>query len=257
MGSGNGNLLPPDMRRDTLCGHYTIIQPQAGQRYTTDDMLVAWLVVRTIAAADSGVMRFLDLGSGLCSVPMVALWAYENLTGVGVEKCRRRAGMGGRSLTDNGIAQRFKLVCADLRSLRLRETFPLVTSSPPYYDAAEGPVSSNCDRAQVRFELSGGIGDYFQTAADHTNPGGYFVTAYPCRYAERVFQAAARTHFVLERQVTVVPRAGKPPLIALFAFVRSYRGRGAQETLVVRDAQQRFTPDYRAARRLIGFPDPQ
>ena len=33
----------PGARIDTLSGNYIIYQPEKGQRYSTDDMLVAWL----------------------------------------------------------------------------------------------------------------------------------------------------------------------------------------------------------------------
>ena len=35
---------------DRLSGDYVIYQPVQGQRYTTDDMLVAWLAVRELRA---------------------------------------------------------------------------------------------------------------------------------------------------------------------------------------------------------------
>ena len=52
---------------DRLSGDYIIHQPVEGQRYTTDDMLVAWLAVRELQADQSGKSTFLDLGCGLCS----------------------------------------------------------------------------------------------------------------------------------------------------------------------------------------------
>jgi tRNA1(Val) A37 N6-methylase TrmN6 len=56
---------------DRLSGDYVIYQPVQGQRYSTDDMLVAWLAVRELREGQKAVSSFLDLGCGLCAVPMI------------------------------------------------------------------------------------------------------------------------------------------------------------------------------------------
>ena len=245
-----------DMRIDRLSGDLVIYQPVRGQRYTTDDMLVAWLAVREIRdGAEAAVPAFLDLGCGLCSVPMIIVWCCPGLRGIGIEASSERLACARRSLAANHLEDRFQLINADLKSLRLKTSFGFITSSPPYYEFREGPLSSNPDRARVRFETRGSIEDYFQAAAAHAAPQALFITVYPARYNQRTRDAARGTGFSIRRSVDIIPREGKPPLFTLFTCVKG-RSRSCQiEKMTVRGTNLLFTPEFRAARRMLGFPD--
>ncbi len=86
----------PGARIDTLSGNYIIYQPEKGQRYSTDDMLVAWLAVKSAKRLLPSPNRFLDLGSGLCSVPMIFLWAFPETEGCGIEISREPVYAGNK-----------------------------------------------------------------------------------------------------------------------------------------------------------------
>ena len=246
----------PGARIDTLSGDYIIYQPEEGQRYSTDDMLAAWLAVKSAKTSVAPVNTFLDLGSGLCSVPMIFLWAFCEARGVGIEISRDRLMLGQASLKANGLLPRFKLIRGDIREKFLEEKFPAVTSSPPYYKKDEGPVSSNSDKAGVRFEMNGTIFDYFKSASYHLESGGFFTTVYPYPYAERVFDAAEKYGFNCDLRVNVIPRQTKPPLISLFRFLKGANGQNITETFAVRNEDQRFSEKYKEIRRELGFKEP-
>ncbi|MEI6127302.1 MAG: hypothetical protein WCQ99_12200 [Pseudomonadota bacterium] len=246
---------PPGARIDTLSGNFIIFQPESGQRYTTDDILAAWLSVQTFKEFYPHEKSFLDLGSGLCSVPMILLWAFPDLKGVGIEIRGRRLFLGAKSNAANGLTPRFDLIQGDIRQVRLRKKFPAVTSSPPYYEKHEGPISSNSDKAAVRFELHGAIEDYCSAASDHLEEGGFFTTVYPYRYAARVFAAAKKNDLHLKRRIDIVPKQTKAPHISLFTFCKGIRCSTRMETLTVRNQEQSFTDAFRKIRAELGFPD--
>lgn len=237
-------------RCDTLSGGFKIFQPENGQRYSTDDLLTAWLAIRTVS--DNPPARFLDLGSGLASVPMIILWKFPEISGTGIEIRKNRYELAEKSLEINGISDRFHIIHGDLRDLDLDEKFELVTSTPPYYQNTEGPVSGNDDKAAARFELHGNIDDYFKTAAKHLAEKGFFITVYPFLYASRVFNAAKNCGMHLNSRVNLVPKAGKPPLISIFAASFSEH-EFCEETLVMRDESGNHTAEYNSARVLCGF----
>ena len=243
------------MRTDRLSGDFVICQPVQGQRYTTDDMLVAWLAMRELCAAGMNVPSFLDLGCGLCSVSMILLWCRPDLRGIGIEVSAQRLACARESIAANQLTGRFQLVNADLRSLRLKTVFSFITSSPPYYNFEEGPISADPDRVRVRFETRGSIEDYFQAAAAHAAPQALFITVYPSRSTQRAIEAAHNSGFAIRRSVEVVPRAGKPPLFTLFTCIRGTHAKRTTETLIVRGQNQLFTRQFRAARRMLGFRD--
>jgi tRNA1(Val) A37 N6-methylase TrmN6 len=245
---------PGGARADLLSGGYVIYQPRIGQRYTTDDLLAAWFAVREMRRRREPALHFLDLGSGLCSVPMIVLWAFPAVSGLGIEISPERYALGRASLERNGLAGRFSLQQGDLRGLKLASRFGLITSSPPYHQLREGPVSPDKDKAGVRFELQGSIEDYCRAAARHIAADGLFVTVYPFRYRKRALEAARGCGLGCELELRVVPREGKPPLLCLFALTRTGGG-DAVEELTVRGGDTLFTPEFRQVRRDIGFPD--
>jgi len=242
-------------RTDSLSGSFIIFQPENGQRYTTDDMLAAWIAFITMKRSSRPCPAMLDLGSGLGTVPMILLWAIPGMQAVGIEVSRQRLMLAAKSRAANGLSSRLLLISGDLRRVRLKKKFFFVTSSPPYYEKHEGPLSSCPDRASVRFELQGCIEDYFQAAADHLEDGGFFTTVYPFQHGQRVFDAAEKHGFHLVRQVQVIPRESRQPLFSLFAFAKNHQGHGAVETLTIRGTDQRFTDAYKNIRRDLGFPE--
>jgi tRNA1Val (adenine37-N6)-methyltransferase len=245
------------MRTDRLSGDLVIYQPEQGQRYTTDDVLVAWLAVRELREEPPDVPSFLELGCGLCAVSMIVLWCCRELSGIGIEVAEQRLACTKKSLTANQLDSRFNLINADLRALRLKNRFDLITSSPPYYEFREGPVSFDPDRARVRFETKGSIEDYFQAAAAHAAPGARFITVYPTRFKERLSSAAAANGFFIQRSIDIIPRSGKPALFTLFTCVNQKPASLHAEELTVRGRDQLFTPEFREMRRMLGFRDKQ
>ena len=238
------------VRCDTLSGDFKIFQPEDGQRYSTDDLLTAWLAIKTVSTNPPA--RFLDLGSGLASVPMIVLWKFPALSGIGVEIRLNRYELAEKSLEINGLTDRFRIIHGDLRELELDEKFDLVTSTPPYYQSAEGPISENDDKAAARFELNGSIDDYFRSAAKHLSEKGSFITVYPYAYIKRVYDAAEKCGMSVNSRVDFVPKAGKPQLISIFSASFS-NGETPPELLLMRDEAGNHTEEYNAARILCGF----
>jgi len=242
--------MSDSVRCDTLSGNFKIFQPEDGQRYSTDDLLTAWLAIKTVS--DDPPERFLDLGSGLASVPMIVLWKFPKLSGTGVEIRPNRYELAERSLEINGLTERFHIIHGDLRELELDEKFDLITSTPPYYQSTEGLLSENDDKAAARFELNGSIDDYFKTAAKHLSGKGFFITVYPFLYASRVYAAAENCGMHINSRVDFIPKEGKPPLISIFSASFS-KTKTEQKLLVMRDSVGNHTKEYNDARILCGF----
>lgn len=238
------------VRIDTLSGNFRIYQPDVGQRYSTDDMMTAWMALKCCEKGHP--QRFLDLGSGLCSVPMIVMWRFPDIKGVGIELRENRRTLGLMSLELNGLKDRFVLLEGDLRDLELDEKFGLITSTPPYYKGSEGPLSPHDDKSAARFELNGSIEDYFQTADRHLAENGMFITVYPYAYRERVYQASKKCNMSVIRRVDIIPRDGKPPLISLFACSRN-GSMEAVSVLTIRDEKGNYTQEYNEARKDCGF----
>ena len=59
-----------DITLDTLAGSWRLYQLRHGHRFSTDDLLTAWAALR----AKPEARRLLDLGAGIGSVGLLALW---------------------------------------------------------------------------------------------------------------------------------------------------------------------------------------
>ena len=212
--------------------------------------MTAWMAIG--AVKKDPPLRFLDLGSGLCSVPMIMMWKFPKLNGIGVELRENRSSLGLMSLKENGLNERFELISGDLRKLSLNEKFDLITSTPPYYTEKEGPISSHDDKSAARFELNGSIVDYFKTAKKHLSQEGKFITVYPYLYRQRVANAAQNNGMFVNKRVDMFPKDGKPALISLFECSFSKTDE-ITSTISVRDEKGDYTAEYNHARSICGF----
>ncbi|MEW6272039.1 MAG: methyltransferase domain-containing protein [Thermodesulfobacteriota bacterium] len=263
----NDPALAPRAGEDLcwLAGDWRILQRVDGHRWSLDDLVTAWLAAAT--CADAPPVRFADLGCGIGSVLMLLAWRFPHARGVGVEAQDVSVDLARRSLEGNGVDARCEVRHGDLRDPSLvpeGAVFDLLTGTPPYVPAAAGRASPRVQRAPCRIEQRGGIEDYCRAAARLLAPGGRFVTCAGGAQTARVAASARGAGLRLTATRDVVPRAGKPPLLAVHVLCRrdDLAGRPAGEDagaplvppLVVRAADGRWTQDFRALRRDMGMP---
>ncbi|MGH8071949.1 MAG: methyltransferase [Candidatus Entotheonellia bacterium] len=101
-----------DITLDILAGSWRIFQLRRGHRFSTDDLLTAWASVR----AQPQARRLLDLGAGIGSVGLLALWklsAAAHLTMVEVQAVSHA--LACRTVRYNGMAVRVTPHLQDLR----------------------------------------------------------------------------------------------------------------------------------------------
>src|SRR5689334_9694832 len=66
---------------DALTSGWTIAQRRKGHRHSTDDLMTGWYAVEVVPEAQ----RILDLGAGIGSVGLIALWRSPRATLVAIE----------------------------------------------------------------------------------------------------------------------------------------------------------------------------
>jgi tRNA1Val (adenine37-N6)-methyltransferase len=106
-----------------MVGNWRIFQRYGGHRYSTDDVVTAWVAAKSakgsgmIESSSDGPAHCLDLGCGIGSVLMMVAWQFPNATCLGVEAQTLSASMARRSLQYNGAEERVKVIQKDLRDL--------------------------------------------------------------------------------------------------------------------------------------------
>ena len=256
----------PDESLDLLAGDWRLFQLRAGHRFSTDDLVCAWFG----AQARPDARRVLDLGAGIGSVGLLALWCLDHEGGV--EGWRPRPGprpllamveaqalshhLARRSVVLNGLEERVTLRLSDLRdptAVPEGEAYDLVTASPPYIPLGRGQVSPHPQRAACRIELRGDVFDYCRVAARALAPGGRLSLVHAWG-DPRPPAALAEVGLRVLRHVEVVFRRGRSPTIVV--YVAGVDGEPeAQPPLVVREADGRWTEDWRALRARMGAPE--
>lgn len=240
-----------------LAGNWRILQRVDGHRTSLDDLLTAHLA--TTLVAGNPPARCLDLGCGIGSVLLFLAWCFPSAELFGIEAQEVSAALARRSLRWNGIAARAQVASGDFRdaaALAGHAPFDLVTGTPPYFPLGAGPQSDHVQRAPCRFEHRGGIEDYCAVAAAHLAPHAPFVACAAWNQRERVAPAAAASGLGLVRWREVVPRAGKEPLLCVFAMrkAEAVEPLVVDVPLVVRDEAGRRTDAFIAVRAAMGMP---
>jgi len=241
-----------DVTVDALTGGWTIVQRRKGHRHSTDDLLTGWYAVEVLP----GAKRLLDLGAGIGSVGLIALWRSPGATLVAIEAQEVSFALLEQNIARNGLGERVRAIHGDLREVRLDESFDLVTGSPPYWDVSQGVVPADSQKAHARFELRGDVRDYALAARAALAEGGRFVFCFPTVQRARAEAACEAAQLAVTRSRDVIPRAGAEPLFTLFACRRAEDGdepHVREPAHIVRDASGDPTAMHRAARAALGF----
>lgn len=255
---GRPDLRPgPGETLDALVGDWCIFQLRHGHRFSADDLLVAWFAGAVARERGLAPARLLDLGAGVGSVGFMVAWQFPEARLVAVEAQEISHRLARRTAAYDGIEHRADLRLGDFRDPAvLPETgaFDLVTGSPPYFRAGAGRASDRPQRAPCRFELRGGVEDYCAAAARALAPGGLFALVMPAAERARVAAAGAEAGLAPIARQPVVFKAGRPPMLDLWAFSLSAEVAVERPPLVLRDADDRRTEAFRAVRLAMGFP---
>ena len=117
-------LPAPEAHDEELCflsGQWRIWQKLERHRYSTDDVVTAWVAWRARAALAGGapaVLRAADIGCGIGSVLLFTAWLHPHAVCVGIEAQAERASMAARSAVLNAgppSCGRVAVVQGDLR----------------------------------------------------------------------------------------------------------------------------------------------
>lgn len=260
---GNGPAIEPGETLDSISGHFRIFQLATGHRFSTDDVLTAWYGTSWCPTA----ARVLDLGSGIGTVGMIAAWRLPGARFVTVEAQEESVRLARKSAAWNGIEERYEIRSGDFRDdeiLKGQEPFDLVLGSPPYFPPGSGVEGDHPQKIQCRFEMRGDIADYCAASRKHLAPGGLFACVFPVTpdaQHKRLIEAARNANLSIIRWRPVVLHDPEPPLIGLFAMMRSedlpsdLRSQTWLEPpLVIRTATGQIHPEYSPVKMSFGFP---
>jgi tRNA1(Val) A37 N6-methylase TrmN6 len=167
--------------------------------------------------------RVCDLGTGCGILPL--LW---DATTDGVECCPETAALARRSIEENGLSHRIRIVeqrweAADLPL----GAYDRVVSNPPYFASGSGAVGEDPRRRLARHETENTLPSLVRVAAGLLKNGGHFVCCHrPQRMTDLL--VALRDQGLEPKRLQLVQSGKKPPFLLLCDAVK-----GAKPSLTV------------------------
>ncbi len=159
-----------------------------------------------------------DLGTGNGIIPLLWLRDFAPKEIVGVELAKTAVELFNKTLDENGISDKIKIVHNDLRELKgilPNEYFDIVSINPPYKKLGTGIVNEGEDYKNARHEFTCTLDDCAKAASQLLKFGGRFCI---CQRPERlpdIFAALRKFKIEPKSMREVIQRDGKEPSLVL------------------------------------------
>jgi len=197
---------------------------------SADDILVAYLAC-LVSPKDKPIQRYVDLGCGIGSTLLVVAHHLRPVESIGIEAQTQSYTLLSRTLEGihqmEGNGVNVTAIHSDLRSVDiLTGSVDLITANPPYAPLRSGTLCKDAQRRSARFEMRGGVEDYFLAARRLLTLDGRLIVSFWAQRGGdmRVRSSAHRAQLVILRRVAVKMGArsdNESPHIFIYELIRS------------------------------------
>lgn len=213
-------LYPGERLDDLAIDDLKIIQDDSAFRFSLDAVLLAHFA--TVRRGD----RVVDLGTGTGVIPLLLTTRESVSEIVGIEIRPEVADRAARSVIQNGLSPKIRIVEGDLREVRtLLPGFraELVTANPPYLPIGTGETSPREDVATARHEICSNLFDVVRAAAYLLGSAGRFAMVHRPNRLVEILGTMSGARLEPKRLQLVHPRAGKGPNLLLVEGIKDAR----------------------------------
>jgi len=167
-----------------------------------------------------------DLGTGTGILPLLLSGREGDSTFDALEIQPRMAEMAQRSVLMNGLEERIKVHCLDMRGSHKvlgagQKT--LVVCNPPYGKHGETLLNPEDTKRIARHEETCSIEEVCTSAANLLKNGGRFCVVFPARRMLELMDAMRGTKLEPKRLRLVYPKASKAPNLVLLEAMKDAR----------------------------------
>ncbi len=245
-------MIPaPDETLENLqLGGLRILQKKQGFRYGMDSVLLADFA--RVGAED----RFADFGTGTGILPLLLMGRGKGKTCEALECQAEYAEMASRSMELNGLRDRVRVHCADVReaeALLGRCSVDHVVCNPPY--GMPGRVLHNPSEPAdtARQQDDDGLLPWFRAAHRVLRGKGRLSLVFPAPRMLEIMDLLQEARLTPKRFRLVYPRADRPANLALIEAVKDGRPMLHPEPpLIVYGADGSMTPELRRIYHMDG-----
>lgn len=221
-----------------------ILQPRNGYRAGIDAVLLA----ATAQVQSESRSRILDVGAGVGVIGLCAAARLPYTKVVLVEKNEALVALARENIARNAMAGRVSAVHSDVLADRPDhglepESFDVVLSNPPYYDANASRPSPDPLKADAHIMPAAGLAAWLRFVARMTRPGGHATVIHRADHLPQMINSFAQWFGELVIQ-PLHPRTGQP---ASRVIVRGCKGSRKPLRLLpgltLHAADHKFQPD--------------
>lgn len=235
-------LRPGERLDDLQCGGMKLIQRRDVFRFGTDSVILADF------ANPKKKDRAVDLGCGTGAIALLMAAHCPGLSVDAVELQPELADMAGRSVALNGMADRVRVHCLDMRDawrLLGAGAYSLAVCNPPYGRRGAALVSETEARRVACHEGDLSPDDVARSASMLLKNGGRLCVVYPAPRAFEMMRAMHDNHLAPKHMRTVHGVEGRAPKFVLMDAVKG-GGEGLHwlEPLVLRHTDLTFTDEW-------------
>ena len=188
-----------------------------------------------------------DLGTGNGIIPLLWLRDFKPKEITGVELSDSAVNLLNKTLTENNIDDKIKVIHHDLRTLKgvlPNEYYDIVSINPPYKKLGTGIVNTETDYQNARHEFTCTLDDCAKAASLLLKFGGSFCI---CQRPERlpdIFEAMRKFKIEPKSMREVIQRPGKEPSLVLVEGKKgSAPGFRISAPLILEDESGNYTPE--------------
>lgn len=188
-----------------------------------------------------------DLGTGNGIIPLLWLRDFKPKEITGVELSDSAVNLLNKTLTENNIEDKIKVIHHDLRTLKgvlPNEYYDIVSINPPYKKLGTGIVNTETDYQNARHEFTCTLDDCAKAASLLLKFGGRFCI---CQRPERlpdIFAAMRKFKIEPKSMREVIQRPGKEPSLVLVEGKKgSAPGFRISAPLILEDESGNYTPE--------------
>jgi tRNA1(Val) A37 N6-methylase TrmN6 len=188
-----------------------------------------------------------DLGTGNGIIPLLWYRDFKPKEIVGVELAESAVELFTKTLTENDLTDKIRLVHSDLRKLKgvlPNEYYDIVSINPPYKKLGTGIVNEGEDYKNARHEFTCTLDDCAKAASLLLKFGGRFCI---CQRPERlpdIFAAMRKFKIEPKSMREVIQRDGKEPSLVLVEGKKgSAPGFRIQPPLILENLQGEYTEE--------------
>ena len=232
---------------NTGFGNLKIYQETEAFCYGVDSVLLADYAARNSkrfskeAGGQAG--NIIDLGTGNGAVALIMSHKIPDSFITGVEIQKEQAELALRSIRENDLEDRMRIICSDIMDIGEEEygKYDIVTCNPPYVKFGAGIKSDNAAKMTARHETTAGIEDFVKVASMLLKDDGNALFVYRPSRLKDLFKAAEKADLYISEIQMVHPYAHRNANIVLSKMTKKNIDLKVLPQMIVREDDGEYT----------------